>query len=69
MRWATAKLTAGEDFGVISAELDELYKAISGLTDQTSQETYDKQVNSACTNLAATLRSYASGWRSITTRP
>ncbi len=54
------KITAGEDFGVISAELDELYKAISGLTDQTSQETYDKQVNSACTNLAATLRSYAS---------
>lgn len=54
------QITAGEDFGIISAELDELYNAINGLTDQTSQETYDKQVNSACTNLAASLRSYAS---------
>ena len=54
------KITAGEDFGIISAHLKELYNAINGLTDQTGHTEYDYQVRSAADKLAKAISSYAS---------
>lgn len=54
------KITAGEDFGVVSAYLDELYTAINSLTDQTNRSEYDGQVRTAADEVARMLKSYAS---------
>ena len=50
----------GEEFGIIAYHLGNLFKALSGLSDNTGQQDYDVQVRSAADTLCQVLRSYAS---------
>lgn len=49
----------GEEFGVIAYQIENIFQAISGLTDYTGQKEYDVQVRTAVDSLCQELRSYA----------
>ncbi len=55
------EITEGKEFGILTAQFQEVYKALNKLTDQTGHNEYDVQVKSACTSLAEFLRKYSRG--------
>lgn len=48
-----------EAFGILSDRLNDLYKSLQQLTDQTGQEVYDTQVRAAADALVRQINSYA----------
>ncbi|MCI8909231.1 MAG: hypothetical protein HFG09_00995 [Oscillibacter sp.] len=50
----------GEEFGIIAYQIENIFKALSSLTDYTGQKEYDVQVRTAVDSLCQELRSYAS---------
>lgn len=55
------EIPEGEQFGIIAAQFQEVYKALNNLTSQTGHNEFDVQVKSACQTLTNFFRSYSRG--------
>ena len=57
--------TEGKSFGILGAQIMEIYDALGGLTDQTGHAEYNRQVRAAAENLTHYFNKYAGDLQEI----